>query len=538
MMLKLDFNERADSTPQWLNEFSVDVSQIWKYPDKQEVEQLIAQKFNTTVENVFLSNGGDESIELLYKMCKLELQSVLLPTPVFSQYTHNLKVWDIENIIVDGLKNLTIDVNGIKKNLQANQWLILTRPNNPTGECLTDEVLIDLINTAKVKGANVFLDEAYIEFYLENNPIEYALEFDNVISLRTFSKAYGLAGARLGYLLGSGKLINKFKQIALPFNVNNLSLQLAKQAIQNTSEMQLYCVKIDENRGEIHTFLQSCNIEICDGKGNFLLFKVSPKIKQLLGSYMQKNGIQIKTKVNDLPDWVRITIPENSELLMEVLQTVFKPEILGFDMDGVLLDTSESYDACIIKTVNYFTNSIVTIVNIIKLRENGGFNNDWDVSQGLIKQIGFNVKFDDIVAKFQQYYNGNEKTKGLKENEISLINKQNISAYFNNSYTTAIITGRPRSEAIEGVEQLNIKVDYIISADDVSEQKPSPLGINWLKSTINKDCMWFCGDTVDDMQAGQASNCVCIGIGENSESLYAAGADIVINNINELEEIL
>ncbi|MBL4661250.1 MAG: aminotransferase class I/II-fold pyridoxal phosphate-dependent enzyme [Alcanivoracaceae bacterium] len=537
-MLKLDFNERADSIPQWLNKFSVDVSQLWKYPNRQEVEGLIAKKYNTTAAHVFLSNGGDESIELLFKMCKLNKQSVLLPTPAFSQYTHNLKVWNIDNITIDGLKNLSIDVATIKQNLQANQWLILTRPNNPTGECISDDALIDLIKTAKVQGTNVFLDEAYVEFFLENSPIEYALIFDNVISLRTFSKAYGLAGARLGYLLGSEKLIKQFKQIAMPFNVNNLSLQLVKQALKNTAEMRGYCTKIANNRNEIYTFLQSRNIETCDGKGNFLLFKVKPKVQPLLASFMQKNDIQIKTQVNDLPNWVRITIPENIELLKEVLQTVFKPEILGFDMDGVLLDTSQSYDACISKTVEHFSKTTVSTANIIKLREKGGFNNDWDLSQGLILQAGFKVKFDDIVAKFQQYYNGDGNIKGLKQNEISLISKQNINIYFNNSYTTAIITGRPRAEAITGVKQLNIKTDYIISADDVSEQKPSPPGINRLKSNSNKTRMWFCGDTVDDMHAGQASNCVCIGIGENAENLYAAGADIVLNNINELEELL
>ena len=302
MMLKLDFNERADSIPQWLNKFSVDVSQLWKYPNRQEVEQLIAQNFNTTAAHVFLSNGGDESIELLFKMCKLNKQSVLLPTPAFSQYTHNLKVWDIDNIIIGGLKNLSIDVATIKQNLHTNQWLILTRPNNPTGECISDDILIDLIKTAKAKGVNVFLDEAYIEFYLENSPVEYALEFDNVISLRTFSKAYGLAGARLGYLLGCEKLIKQFKQIAMPFNVNNLSLQLLKQALQNSMEIIEYCSKIANNRNEIYTFLQSCNIEICNGKGNFLLFKVRSKVKQLLASYMQKNNIQIKTQVNDFPN--------------------------------------------------------------------------------------------------------------------------------------------------------------------------------------------------------------------------------------------
>lgn len=537
-MLKLDFNERADSIPQWLNEFTVDVANLWRYPDRKAIESLIAGQFKTDSENVFLSNGGDESIELLFKLCKLDNQSILLPLPAFSQYTHQLGIWGIENCLIQSQPDLSIDSASIKQHLKPNQWLIITRPNNPTGECLDKEVLIDLINTAKTKGTNVFLDEAYVQFYIENDAINYALEYDNVISLNTFSKAYGLAGARLGYLIGNVKLINQFKKYAMPFNVNQLSLQVAALGLQNKDEVHKYCTKISKNRHEIYTFLSSCSIETFDGKGNFLLFKVKPKIKQILALYMGKNGIQIKSDVNDLVNWVRITIPENINFLMQVLKTIFTPQILGFDMDGVLIDTSQSYDACIIETVKYFTKITVSATHIIELRENGGFNNDWDLSQGLIKQHGFTVKYDDVVKIFQQFYMGKDDKPGLKEKEVSLLNEHNIVARFNKKYLTAIITGRPKPEAIEGVLLLKINPDFVISADDVSQQKPSPQGINWLKSTTGKKRMWFCGDTVDDMQAGMAAGCVCIGIGENAQNLYMAGADIVLNSINELSELL
>ena len=532
MMLKLDFNERADSVPKWLSEFSFDLNCLWKYPNRQKLEQLIANKFSTTSDNVFVSNGGDESIELLFKLCKLNNQSVLLPMPAFSQYTHQLEIWGIENTTVKALSDLSIDIEGIKQKLKANQWLVLTRPNNPTGECIAEDILINLIECAKRKGVYVFLDEAYIEFYLENSAINYALSFDNVVSLRTFSKAYGLAGARLGYLLANSELIKQFNKMAMPFNINQLSLQLAKLALQNTDEVKKYCKKINLNRSKIYAFLSACGIEVFNGRGNFLLFKVKPKLKTILKSFMNKNGIQIKNKVNNLQDWVRVTIPENSTQLLLVLQTVFKPEILGFDMDGVLIDTSQSYDACIVKTVKYFTKTTVNTINIIELREKGGFNNDWDLSLGLITQLGFSVDHTKIVEQFQVFY------QGLKHNEVNLLDKKSKHICFNNKYITAIITGRPRPEACDGVKQLGITPDYIISADDVREQKPSPEGISWLHLKTNKNRMWFCGDTVDDMQAGLASNCVCIGIGKNCKKLYQAGADIVLNNINQLSELL
>lgn len=528
-MLKLDFNERADSIPQWLKDFKINTTQLWQYPNKQKLQQALAHQYVTEGKNVFISNGGDEIIELLFKLCKLNQQSVLLPMPAFSQYTHQLDIWNIEYIELQGRADLSIDIEAIKNNLKANQWLILTRPNNPTGECIAEKVLLDLIQCSKEVGSTVFLDEAYIEFYQENSDCNYALSYDNVVSLRTFSKAFGLAGARLGYLLGNENLIKQFKKIAMPFNVNSLSLQVAQLALQNTDEMKNYCRRIADNRQQVFDFLKSCDVEIRDGKGNFLLFKVKPQIKQILASFMLKNGIQIKTKVNALSDWVRITIPEKIDLLLYVLNTVFKPEIIGFDMDGVLIDTSLSYDVCILETVKYFTKKQIYIENIIKMREKGGFNNDWDITQALIKKQGYLIAFDTVVARFQKYYSV------FKFNESNLLTQLDL---FKGNYTSVIVTGRPKAEALDGVAQLNINPDYMVTADDVSEQKPSPQGINKLKAQTNKTHMWFCGDTLDDMQAGRAANCLCIGIGKNTELLYQAGADIVLENINQLEELL
>ncbi|MFK8010973.1 MAG: aminotransferase class I/II-fold pyridoxal phosphate-dependent enzyme [Marinicellaceae bacterium] len=532
MNLKLDFNERADSVPLWLQEFRPDTQCLWQYPDRSKIEAKIAEKFNLTVENIFLSNGGDESIELLFKSCQLNNQSILLSNPAFSQYTHQLSIWNIDSIVVDGLPNLAIDVDQLKKQLKANQWLVITRPNNPTGECLSESILLDLIKAAQNKGANIFLDEAYVEFYTENSEINYAKEFENVISLRTFSKAFGLAGARIGYLMGNASLIAEFKKLSMPFNVNQMSLQLAQKALDNIGEMNDYCASIAKNRDEIFTLLQSFSVDVFNGKGNFLLFRVGNKRKQLLKSYLLKNKIQIKTQVDGLPDCVRITIPAHTEKLKKALQTVFKPDILAFDMDGVLIDTSRSYDASIIKTVEFFTKKIINVEEITELREKGGFNNDWDLTQKLIERNGFTVWSTNVINKFQEYYNQ------FKNNETNLLNQSTAIEIFDRDGITAIITGRPKIEANSGVKQLNIQPNFIISADDVEQQKPSPEGINWLKTETGKNNMWFCGDTVDDMQAGTAANCICIGIGDNAENLYRAGADIVLNNINEIKELL
>jgi histidinol-phosphate aminotransferase len=533
-LLKLDFNERADSIPKWLANFRLDTNELWKYPNREEVEIKISSKLQLNPENVFLSNGGDESIELLFKLCKLKDQSVLLPLPAFSQYTHNLKVWGIKNTLLAARKDQSIDTDAIINTLAANQWLILTRPNNPTGECIDEKTLIKIINKAKQMGAKVFLDEAYIEFFIDFENRLYCKEFENVVSLRTFSKAYGLAGARVGYLLGSSSLIEQFKSISMPFNLNRLSLQLVTQALENQDEVRDYCKIINQNRIQICNILNKANIPVFNGKGNFLLFKLNPKLKGLVSNYLSKNNIQVKTQLQDLEDYVRITIPENIERLVQALKSLFEPEIIGFDMDGVLIDTTESYDVCIQKTVKSFTNNTPSQAAIIQLRESGGFNNDWDMSLALIQQAGITVEFTDVKNTFQLFYLGNDAQMGLINKEKLLLNNSTWNEF---NTRKAIITGRPKLEAIQGTKKLNITPDLIISADDVSEQKPSPQGLLITQNQFNSKCMWYIGDTVDDMQAGNAANCVCIGIGSNSKNLYQAGADMVLENINQLKQL-
>ncbi len=539
--LKLDFNERADSKPAWLQSFELDTDQLWCYPNRTELENQMATDMGLPIDSVMLCNGGDESIELLYKNCKLNNQSLLVPEPCFSQYTHNQIVWQNETIFTAASDDLTIDVDALKANIKANQWVILTRPNNPTGEYLSTDVLIDLISTAQNNGAWVFLDEAYIEFACENEPFEYT-RFSNLVVLRTFSKAFGLAGARIGYIFGEPEMIEKFRKIAMPFNVSRANLQLASAAWQARDEIKGYCQSIARNRQHVEQLLRNSGLEPCASRGNFLLFETTFEKKTLFSRVMAKFGIQIKTELGGLPNAVRLTIPENMDLFNQALQLILKPQLLAFDMDGVLIDTSQSYDQCIIETVDVLTGKAVSQSDIEIVRAQGGFNNDWILAAELIKQQGVEIAYEKVVETFQKLYLGDGSNEGLFSQERDLLLEPLKQQVFNSRQATAIVTGRPKMEAEQGVNQLAIKPNYMISADDVNQQKPSPEGLLGVMAAGQFKRAWFCGDTVDDMQAGTEAGCVCIGIGamtpEAIENLYQAGADVVLENINQLETLL
>ncbi len=544
---KLDFNERSDNAPAWLSDAEINTDALWRYPNRAELEQTLSKDMDMPHDAILLTNGGDEGIDLLFKSSMINNTQLLIPKPCFSQYSHNAEIWNNDCCFIPGepSQDLAINQNQIINKLRKDQWLVITRPNNPTGEFIPKKQLLTIIQTAQVKQARVFIDEAYIEFAWPDKSEElfsasdYAA-MDNVVVLRTFSKAFGLAGVRVGYLLGAPELIKEFRRLAPPFNVSRVGLQLATQAWQNRDQMFEYTRRIATNRQRLSRQLKDYGLDVFPSQGNFVLFNTSQPMKTLLFNVLKRKGILIKTQLHGLKNAVRITVPFAHEPLFSALRQIFKPQRLAFDMDGVLIDTSNSYDQCIIKTVADLSGQTVSQQNIQNLRESGGYNNDWDLSLALLQERGYSGDKQAVIDVFQSHYLGTEQQSGLIQQEIPFISSEFIQRLKQSPFKTAVVTGRPRNEACMGLEQINWQPDDVISADDVQQQKPNPEGLLSLKNQndANSGGFWFIGDTVDDMQAGRAAGFVCIGISADKNLLTQAGADVVLDNVNQLESLL
>ena len=211
-------------------------------------------------------------------------------------------------------------------------------------------------------------------------------------------------------------------------------------------------------------------------------------------------------------------------------------------MDGVLIDTSQSYDEAIKATVKELSGESVTQHDIERLRGQGGYNNDWMLAQALTNEQlagSENVDFDKVVDVFQGFYQGSASEKGFKAIEKPFMSRDFAARLFitgTKTLKTAIVTGRPKDEAIEGAELVGAKNCLIISDDDVTESKPNPEGVQKALRYFGKENCWMMGDTPDDMAAANGAGALAIGIG--SESLYDFGADLVLESVNELEELL
>ncbi|TQV88747.1 aminotransferase class I/II-fold pyridoxal phosphate-dependent enzyme [Aliikangiella coralliicola] len=537
--LKLDFNERSDQISPLIETLPFGKT-LWRYPERQRLEAKLAELNDLQPEQVLCTNGGDEAIMLLMRIVK-ETGSVILPLPAFSQYTWGVESWQLNKTLIPAKADLAIDIQATQQAIKANPKAvtIITRPNNPTGEMIPLGDLLNLVETAQAVGGWIFLDEAYIEFSEEQSAVYSLLnQYDNLVVLRTFSKAYGLAGIRLGYLLGSKKLIKEFEQRCMPFNVAEPSLQIGIQAlsVENRKDATDYCKTIIRNRQQITGWLVEAGFSLVPSQANFVMIKLPPNQAKAIQSFLAKNGILVRSFQSDeLINCLRITIPYNTKRLFDKLKQALWPDLICLDMDGVLIDTSNSYDESVKATVLELAGEKISQADIDRLKDTGGFNNDWVLTQKLLENLGLNFELQQVIDVFQRLYLG-ENNDGLVTNEERLISDRLI-ARINESQNCrfAIVTGRPRNEAIAGQQMLNLQRLDLISLDDVEKPKPSPEGIQKLQNKYSS-FSWMCGDNPDDMKAANASNSLAVGIGErNAAALYQAGADIVLKNINELE---
>ena len=218
-----------------------------------------------------------------------------------------------------------------------------------------------------------------------------------------------------------------------------------------------------------------------------------------------------------------------------------KNTLLILDIDGVLVDVSGSYRQAIKQTAEFFTKKEVTLQEIQENKNKGGSNNDWDLTEAIIRERGFNASREKIIEKFQELYLGK-----LMKNEKWLLNKK-ILRELPKNYDLAILTGRPREEAIYVLKNNDV-INYfseIIAMEDVKKQKPNPEGLLKILKKFNANNAFYFGDTIEDMKAAVNADIIAVGVlppSDKSEKLknllLENGAQSVIDNINRIGDVL
>lgn len=222
-----------------------------------------------------------------------------------------------------------------------------------------------------------------------------------------------------------------------------------------------------------------------------------------------------------------------------------KPMII-FDMDGVLAEVSASYREAIVETVRHFTGVEVSRERIQEYKNQGGYNNDWLLSQRLCRDLGVEVPYETVVEYFCRIFFG-ENNDGLISREL-WIPRDGLLDRLAARYRLAIFTGRNRAEAAVTLNRFapSAPFDPVITTDEAPNGKPAPDGLLMIMERFPAPRYYYVGDTVDDARSARAARVPFIGIaapdspwrGELAAALQAEGAFAVLGDVNEIEQVL
>ncbi|HYW41597.1 MAG TPA: TIGR01548 family HAD-type hydrolase [Bryobacteraceae bacterium] len=219
--------------------------------------------------------------------------------------------------------------------------------------------------------------------------------------------------------------------------------------------------------------------------------------------------------------------------------------VLVFDMDGVLVDVTESYRETIARTVEHFTRREVTRAQIQEFKNQGGWNDDWKLSHHMVAAAGVDVPFEDVKARFQELFRGNgDGGLMLRERWVA---RPGVLEKLGRDFGLAVFTGRPKDEAEITLRRFapDLVFDPVIAMEDVENHKPAPEGLLRIREQHGDAKIFYIGDTVDDARCARAAKVPFIGITAPSNPSYldlvflfqGEGAYAIVDDINYLEEV-
>lgn len=542
--LHLDANEGA-LPPDSVLEAKPDQPQIHRYPNKTGLEAILAERLGASSDQVVVTAGGDEAIDRICRAFLKPGRNLVTPTPSFVMIGNSARLAGAEVREVEW-EEPAFPVHAFIEAADARTGVVaVVTPNNPNGFVATEEDVRTL--SAAVPQAIVLLDLAYVEF-AEDDLSELALQLPNVVAVRTFSKARGLAGIRVGYAFGDSRWIGVLRAAGGPYPVSAASVAVAKASLSRGDEaVEEVVSSVVRNRSSLAETFRAAGVETAPSQGNFLLAEVGDGAR--FRDAMAGMGIAVRAWPADerLKSRSRITVPSSTgdlRRLEEAVRTVERPEAIIFDVDGVLCDVRGSYRASIVQTCADFGVEI-SQDDIVEMKSRGDANNDWIVSRRLLAEHGVDVSLDEVTQVFERLYQGSEGEPGLCNEEKTMVDRAWLEE-LGTSYRLALVTGRPRRDARRFVESSGFEGLFgaVICMED-APRKPDPAPVRLAMKQLGVGTAWFLGDTVDDIRSGRSAGVLPIGVvapgepvAEIEASLIKAGAAVVWTAATDIERWL
>lgn len=313
--LRLDFNENTIAcSPRVRDMLSrISAGALTRYPEREPIESIAAMHLGLDPSQVALTNGVDEAIHILFETFLGAGDELLLPVPTYTMYEVYASATDAHIVTVQAANDLQFPYDRLLAAITERTKIIaIASPNSPAGSVATREQIVALAQRAP--HAAVLVDEAYYHFHGET-VIDLIGAVPNLFVARTFSKAYGLAGLRLGLLAGSTELMRWVKRVLSPYSVNSLALACLPPALEDTAYLEWYVNEVLSARSEFEAVLDSLRIRRWPSRANFVLIEIGAQYAEFVRR-MNAAGILVRDRSNDpgCNGCVRITVGTREQM--------------------------------------------------------------------------------------------------------------------------------------------------------------------------------------------------------------------------------
>jgi histidinol-phosphate aminotransferase len=313
--LRLDFNENTLAcSPKVLEALAaVSAGALTRYPERESVEALVAGHLGLMPAQVALTNGVDEAIHVLFQAFLDHGDEVLVPVPTYTMYEIYASATDAGVVNVQAADDLQFPFERLLAAITPRTKVIaIANPNSPSGSVAMREQLLEL--AARAPQAVVLVDEAYFHFHGET-VMDLVGKVPNLAMARTFSKAYGLAGLRLGLLAGPVELMRWVRRVLSPYSVNLLALACLPAALKDEAYLSNYVSEVISARGEFEAALDRAGLRRWPSRANFILVEIGPRHAEFVRR-MREAGVLVRDRSSDpgCDGRVRITIGTREQM--------------------------------------------------------------------------------------------------------------------------------------------------------------------------------------------------------------------------------
>ncbi|MCB9664812.1 MAG: TIGR01548 family HAD-type hydrolase [Alphaproteobacteria bacterium] len=515
------------------------------YPDTGALRERLAARHGVAVEQVLVTSGGDDALDRACRALLSSGRNLVLPVPTF-EMLHRYAQWAGAEVRAVDWPGGAYPVDAVLEAVDADTTAIaVVSPNNPTGQVIRADELRRL--AAGAPDAVLLVDLAYVEF-ADEDLTEAVLALPQALAFRTLSKAWGLAGLRVGYALGPAELVGWLRTAGNPYTVSAASAAVALHRLQGAEdEVQAYVARVRAQRDALGDVLAEVGAQPQRSQANFVFARSARAgwIRDALAGL----GIGVRTWPGHptLGDAVRVNVPGDEAVMQRLthaLRAALAPEALLLDMDGVLADVSGSYRAAILQTAATF-GVTVTSADVERAKAEGNANNDWVLTHRLVLQAGGQATLEAVTARFEELYQGTPGQPGLRATETLIPAASTLEALAAR-LPLAIVTGRPRRDAHAFLEEHGLAhlMRAVVCMED-APAKPDPAPVALALAQLGVGTAWLVGDTPDDVRAARAAGVVPVGVVAPGADpmramgvLTSAGASRVLRHPDALLELL